>query len=197
LDSKCGIELKWFPNREQRESGKSLDTILTIDNAMAQDPIQFIVFLFEGNQFVMDVATWKLVSKHVGCETLTATACHTSGQLYTEDNNIQLNPTNLTPFKRVVMQVRPTQEQFAKLIMELAETSNQHPINTTAEVLADALEFTVTYADWTFDNKMKKLAEFPNLLYQLPDTLRKTAFYSLSLLLESYWKKIVQYHIIE
>jgi hypothetical protein len=191
-ESKCGIELQWFPNREQCERGKPLDTIFAIDNAMTRDPIQFIVFLFEGNQFVLEVATWKLVSNHVGCKTLIATPCHTSGRISTEEN-IAPDTPSLTPFKRVVIQVRPTQEQFGKLVTELEETSKAHPVSTIAEVLSDALEFTVTHADLAFDSKMKKLAEFPNLLYQLPDSLRKTAFQGIAFLLDSYWKRAVLY----
>jgi hypothetical protein len=193
LESNCGIELQWFPNREQCENGKSLDSILAMDNTMARDPIRFIVFLFEGNQFVLEVDAWKLTSKHVGCSTLVATPCHTSGQLVEDNGRSSNSHKPLTPFKRVVIQVRPMQEQFRKLITQLEAMANVHPISTTTEVLADALEFTVAHADLSFDQKIQRLCEYSNLLYQLPDSLRKTVFQGLAPLLESYWKKIVLY----
>jgi len=194
LESKCGIELQWFPNRDQREKGKSLDTILAMDNTMARNPILFIVFLCEGNQYVLDVNAWRLTSEHVGCSTLVATPCHTLGQLYTEDYGIPDDACKpLTPFKRVVIQVRPTQEQYGKLIKQLETTANVYPVSTTAEVLADALAFTVAHADLPFDHKVQRICEYPNLLFQLPDSLRKTVFHGLAPLLESYWKKTVLY----
>ncbi len=151
---KYGSTLKWFPNRQQCENGKSLDTILAIDS-MAHEPIKFIVFVFEGTNFELDLQAWRPVSQHVCYVTLPTAPCYSTGQLHSMEGE---KHESLIPFKRVAVQVQTTQREYIEVLNNITTVAESLPICEAAEVLADALEFTVRHGEEPMGDRLRKVA---------------------------------------